>query len=202
MQRGTGIICGITKGIWSKLFQCHEMIQPYWGSTWHQDHYSRLYAVLERTLDKDCRQAKEPKQLVDKASRFHLGCQRQHSMVICSGTLLFSSRVLRPSLVTLCWHKSGRCAVELYDVPHLWYPPFYTSPMVSSALQYWTWQFTFVLIIPYEGRLPLTSWWRKSSNMTVGQCSLIYLATIATIDIQEAVVARFATSWHQKSMEA
>jgi len=23
---------------------------------------------------------------------------------------------------------------------------------------------------PYEGRLPLTSWWRKSSNMTVGQC--------------------------------
>ena len=27
-----------------------------------------------------------------------------------------------------------------------------------------------------EGRLPLTSWWRKSSNMTVGQSSLIYLA--------------------------
>jgi len=29
---------------------------------------------------------------------------------------------------------------------------------------------------PYGGRLPLTSWWRKSSNMTVGQSSLIYLA--------------------------
>ena len=29
---------------------------------------------------------------------------------------------------------------------------------------------------PYEGRLPLTSWWRKSSNMAVGQSSLIYLA--------------------------
>ena len=29
---------------------------------------------------------------------------------------------------------------------------------------------------PYEGRLPLTSWWRKSSNMTVGQSRLIYLA--------------------------
>ena len=29
---------------------------------------------------------------------------------------------------------------------------------------------------PYEGRLPLTSWWRKSSNVTVGQSSLIYLA--------------------------
>ena len=29
---------------------------------------------------------------------------------------------------------------------------------------------------PYEGRLPLTSWWRKSWNMTVGQSSLISLA--------------------------
>ena len=29
---------------------------------------------------------------------------------------------------------------------------------------------------PYEGRLPLTIWWRKSSNMTVGQSSLISLA--------------------------
>ena len=30
--------------------------------------------------------------------------------------------------------------------------------------------------LSYEGRLPLTSWWRKSSDMTVGQSSLIYLA--------------------------
>jgi len=29
---------------------------------------------------------------------------------------------------------------------------------------------------PYEGRLLLTIWWRKSSNMTVGQSSLISLA--------------------------
>jgi len=36
-----------------------------WGDT-------RPYAVLQRTLDKDCRQAEEPKQLVDEASRFHL----------------------------------------------------------------------------------------------------------------------------------
>ena len=50
----------------------------------------------------------------DEASRFHLGRQRQHAAVICSGALLFSSRVLRPSLVTLCSHKSGRCRVELY----------------------------------------------------------------------------------------
>jgi len=46
---------------------------------------SRPYAVLQRTLDKDCRQAEEPKQLVDEASRFHLGCQRKHTAVICSG---------------------------------------------------------------------------------------------------------------------
>ena len=76
------------------------------------------------TLDEDCRQAEEPKQLVDEASRFYLGRQRQHSMVICSGALLFSSRVLRPSLFTLCSHMSGRCAVELHDAFHLWYPPF------------------------------------------------------------------------------
>ena len=49
-----------------------------------------------------------------------------------------SSRVLCPSLVTLCSHKSGRCTVELYHASHLWYPPFYTSPMASNALQHWT----------------------------------------------------------------
>jgi len=97
---------------------------------------TRPYAVPQRTLDKDCKQAEEPKQLVDQASQFHLGRQRKQSAVICSGALLFSSRVLRPSLVTLCSHKSRRCAVELYHVPHLWYPPFYTSPMASSALQH------------------------------------------------------------------
>ena len=35
--------------------------------------------------------SEEPKQLVDEASRFHLVRQRQHSVVICSGNLLFSS---------------------------------------------------------------------------------------------------------------
>jgi len=109
----------------------HDCHQTYLGVT-------RPYAVLQSTLDEDCRQAEEPKQLVDEASRFHLGRQRQHSAVIWSGALLFSSRVglLHPSLVTLCSHKSGRCAVELYHAPHLWYPLFYTSPMAFSALQH------------------------------------------------------------------
>jgi len=52
---------------------------------------------------------------------------------------------------------------------------------------------------PYEGRLPLTSWWRKSSNTTVGQSSLISLTHHCYEDIQEAAVAGLATSWHQKS---
>ena len=110
----------------------HECYPTYIGVTLDRTHY----AALQRTLDEDCRQAEEPKQLADEASRFHLGRQRQHSAVICSCALLFSSRVLRPSLVTLCSHKSGRCAVELYHASHLWYPPFYTSPMASNALQH------------------------------------------------------------------
>ena len=73
---------------------------------------SATQPILQRTLDEDCRQAEEQKQLVDEASRFHLGRQRQHSAVICSSALLFSSRVLRPSLVTICSHKSGQCAVN------------------------------------------------------------------------------------------
>ena len=44
--------------------------------------------------------------------------------------------VLRPSLVTLCSHQSGRRAVELYHASRLWYPSFYTSSMASSALQH------------------------------------------------------------------
>jgi len=77
-------------------------IQPILGWLW----------TVQRTLDKDCRQAEEPKQLVDEASRFHLGRQHQHSAVIRSGALLLSSRVLHPSLVTLCSPKAGRCVVN------------------------------------------------------------------------------------------
>jgi len=58
----------------------------------------------------------------------HLGRQRQHSVVICSGTLLFSSKVLHPSMVTLCSHKSGRCAVELYHDKTEW-------RLISATLQ-------------------------------------------------------------------
>jgi len=124
---------------------------------------SRPSAVLQRTHDKDCRQAEEPKQLADEAGRFYLRRQRQHSAVICSGALLFSSRVLHLSLVTLC--NTSQVDVQLnstmvLSVLHLFHG-FQCSPTLNCQ--------------PYEGRLPLTSWWRKSSNMTVGQSSLIFL---------------------------
>ena len=51
-----------------------------------------------------------------------------------SALALCYSAALRPSLVTLCSHKSGRCAVELYHASHLWYPLFYIYPMASNTL--------------------------------------------------------------------
>jgi len=110
----------------------HECPSTYLGVT--------LDPTLSYTehLTKTAGKLKNRNKQLDKASRFHLGHQRQHPAVICSGTLLFSCRVLRLSLVMLCSHKSGRCAVELYHAPRFWYILFYNSPMASSALQHWT----------------------------------------------------------------
>ena len=68
-------------------------------------------------------------------------------MKLTGSTWGASANTLRSSALALCYsaakycapvcsHKSGRCTVELYHAPHLWYPPFYTSPMASSALQH------------------------------------------------------------------
>jgi len=108
---------------------------------WYECHPTYLGVTLDRTLSyrehltRTAGKLKNRNNLLMKLS-VPPGVQHQHSAVICSGALLFSSRVLRPSLVTLCSHKSDRCAVELYHAPHLWYPPFYTSPMASSARQH------------------------------------------------------------------
>ena len=59
---------------------------------------SRPYAVLQRTLDKDCRQAEEPKQLVDKASRFHL---RRRA----------SANSLRSFALALCYSAAENCTL-------------------------------------------------------------------------------------------
>jgi len=42
-----------------------------------------------------------------------------------------------------------------------------------SATKYLQYKIFLYCSQPYEGRLLLTSWWRKSSSMTVGQSSLI-----------------------------
>jgi len=108
----------------------------------HECHPTYLEVTIDRTqsyrehLTKTAGKLKNQNNLLMKLAGSTWGDQRQHSAVICSGALLFSSRVLRPSLDTLCSHKSGRCAVELYYASHLRYPPFYTSPMASIALQH------------------------------------------------------------------
>ena len=56
---------------------------------------SRPYAVLQSTVDEDCRQDEEPKQLVDEASRFHLGRQRN---------------TLQSSALALCYSAAEYCA--------------------------------------------------------------------------------------------
>ena len=55
----------------------------------------QVFAVLQRTLDEDCRQAEEPKQLADEASRFHLGRQ---------------CHTLRSSALVLCYSAAEYCA--------------------------------------------------------------------------------------------
>jgi len=68
-------------------------------------------------------------------------------MKLAGSTWGASANTLRSSALALCYsaaeyctpvcsHKSGRCEVELYHVSHLWYSPFYTSLMASSALQH------------------------------------------------------------------
>ena len=70
-------------------------------------------------------------------------------MKLAGSTWGASTNTLWSSALALCYsaaeycapvwsrsaHKSGRCAVELYHAPHLWYPPFYTSPMEGCHCQ-------------------------------------------------------------------
>jgi len=107
----------------------------------HECHPNYLGVTLDRTLSyrehltKTAGNLKNQNNLLMKLAGSIWGAST-NAVVICSSALLFIHRVLCPSLVTLCSHKAGRCAVELYYAPHLWYPPFYTSPIASSALQH------------------------------------------------------------------
>jgi len=91
------------------------------------------HSVLSGDRIRQCGQLKNRNNLLMKLAGFTWGAStntlRSSALALCYSV---------PSLVTLCSHKSGRCAVELYHASHLWYPPFYTSPMAFSALQHWT----------------------------------------------------------------
>jgi len=103
-------------------------------------------------------------------------------MKLAGSTWGASTNTLRSSALALCYPAAEYCAPVLScsahtsqvdvqlnstnasslvpSVPHL-SNSFQCSPTLNLQ--------------PYEGRLPLTSRWRKSSNMTVGQSSLISL---------------------------
>jgi len=111
-----------------KLYTCYSIVYYYNGAQRDEQFYQVGRPYWYRALTFAV--------CLPRASVSSVFMVLYYSTVICSDALLFSSRVLRPSLVTCCSHKSGRCAVELYYAPRLWYPPFYTSPMASSALQH------------------------------------------------------------------
>jgi len=130
---------------------------------------SRPYAVLQSTLDKDCRQAEEPKQLADEASWFQLERQRQ---TLC-GHLLWCFAIQQQSTAP----QSGHALLTQVRSMCSWTLPCVSSLVPSILHLSQGFQCSPTLNRqPYEGRLPLTSWRRKSSNMTVGQSSLTFLA--------------------------
>ena len=99
-----------------------------------------------------------------------------------SSTWGASANTLRSSALALCysaaeycapvWSRSAhtsRVAVQLNSTMQL------ISGTLSSTLLPWLPVLSNIEPPAYEGQLPLTSWWRKSSNMTVGQSSQISL---------------------------
>jgi len=132
---------------------------------------SRPYTVLQRTLDEDCRLAEEPKQLVDEASRFQ-------------STWGANANTLRSSALALCYSAAEYCAPVWSHCAHTNQVDVQlnsTMRLISSCVSvpYLSRAYQCCPTLNrqlYEGRLPLTSWWRKSSNVTVGQYSLISLA--------------------------
>jgi len=132
------------------------------------------------------------KQLVDEASWFQLACQRQHSAVICS-----AFAIQQQSTAPQSGHAQlpQVCAVECHHAPHLWHLPLYTFPMASSAVQHWT-------ASPMKESCHWQAHGENCQTQQLANPAWYPVPTIATIDIQEPAVARLATNWHQKPMEA
>jgi len=108
------------------------------------------------TLDEHCGQAEEPKQLVDEASRFHLGRQRQHSAVICSDALLFSSRVLRPPV----WSRSAHTSrVDSHG------SPTFNRQLVEKIIKHDSWPPSRKPLWVDLQPVDIKSRWRKSAQV-------------------------------------
>jgi len=109
----------------------------------HECHRTYLGVTLDRTLSyrehltKTAGKLKNRNNLLMKLAGSTWGASantlRSSALALCYSAAEYTAPQWG---VTLCSHKSGRCAVELYHASHLWYPPFYTSPMASSALQH------------------------------------------------------------------
>ena len=106
----------------------------------------------------------------------------------------------RLSALALCYSAAEYCApvwsrsahtsqvdVQLNSTMHLISGTLRSTPL--------PWLPVLSNIEPYEGRLPLTSWWRKSSNMTVGQSSLISRKPL-WLDLQPVdIKSRWRHNW-------
>jgi len=139
----------------------------------HECHPTYLGVTLDRTLSYREHLTKTAGKLKNRNNVL---------MKLAGSTWGASVNTLQSSALALCYSAAEYCIlvwscsahtslVELYHAPlhlvsgtlllHLSHG-FQCSPTLNRQ--------------PYEGRLSLTSWRRKSSNMTVGQSSLMSLA--------------------------
>ena len=144
---------------------------------WHQCYPTHLGVTLYHTLS-------YREHLTKTAGK--LKNQNNLLMKLASSTWGASTNTLwssHSSALALCYSAAEYCAtvwsrsahtsqvdVQLNSTMHL------ISVILRSTPLPWLQCSPTLNRQPYKGRLPLTSWWRKSSNMTVGQSSLISLS--------------------------
>ena len=145
----------------------------------HHNNPVTLLIVVQQHVQKICKvcQLSSQPQVIRDLNPDFLIWVSVGSLPKCSGFILLSASVILPFFLKIgrwmyeknksskyALFRSGWASGKVIQNPY---------PKPDHCHQF------FPLVLnrqPYEGRLPLTSWWRKSSNMTVGQCSLIYLA--------------------------
>jgi len=141
---------------------------------WHESHLTYLGVTLDRMLSYRVH-------LIKTAGK--LKNQNNLLMKLAGSTWGTSANTLRSSALALCYSAAEYCAPVWSCCAHTSQVELKLNCTMCLSLV------PFVLHLshgfqcsptlnrqPYKGRLLLTSWWRKSSNMTVGQSSLICLA--------------------------